>query len=39
VILLALALVIAHGASGLKSTIPFGPLLALGALIAYFFTP
>jgi prepilin signal peptidase PulO-like enzyme (type II secretory pathway) len=39
VILLALGLVIAHGPSGLKSTIPFGPLLALGALIAYFFTP
>jgi leader peptidase (prepilin peptidase) / N-methyltransferase len=35
-IVLALGLVILRGRSGLKATIPFGPLLALGALIAYF---
>ena len=38
-IVLSLGLVIVHGRMGLKKTIPFGPLLALGALIAYFLTP
>ena len=38
-IVVALGLVIAHGRMGLKMTIPFGPLLALGALTAYFLTP
>ena len=35
-IVLALVLVVVRGRAGLKATIPFGPLLALGALIAYF---
>lgn len=35
-IVLAIGLVVMRGRSGLKATIPFGPLLALGALIAYF---
>jgi leader peptidase (prepilin peptidase)/N-methyltransferase len=35
-IVLALGLVITRGRAGLKTTIPFGPLLALGALVAYF---
>ena len=35
-IVLAIGLVVFRGRSGLKATIPFGPLLALGALIAYF---
>ena len=35
-IVLAVGLVVVRGRSGLKATIPFGPLLALGALIAYF---
>jgi prepilin signal peptidase PulO-like enzyme (type II secretory pathway) len=35
-IVLAVGLVVLRGRSGLKATIPFGPLLALGALIAYF---
>jgi leader peptidase (prepilin peptidase)/N-methyltransferase len=35
-IVLAIGLLVIRGRSGLKATIPFGPLLALGALIAYF---
>ena len=35
-IVLAIGLVVVRGRSGLKATIPFGPLLALGAVIAYF---
>jgi prepilin signal peptidase PulO-like enzyme (type II secretory pathway) len=35
-IALAIVLVAMRGRAGLKAKIPFGPLLALGALIAYF---
>jgi leader peptidase (prepilin peptidase)/N-methyltransferase len=35
-IVLAIGLIAVRGRAGLKATIPFGPLLALGALIAYF---
>jgi prepilin signal peptidase PulO-like enzyme (type II secretory pathway) len=35
-IVLAIGLVAVRGRAGLKATIPFGPLLALGAVIAYF---
>jgi len=35
-IVLAIGLVLTQGRAGLKATIPFGPLLAVGALVAYF---
>jgi len=38
VLVLALVLLAWEGRAGLKRTIPFGPLLALGAVAAYFLT-
>jgi prepilin signal peptidase PulO-like enzyme (type II secretory pathway) len=38
VLVLALVLVVREGRPGLKRKIPFGPLLALGAIAAYFLT-
>jgi prepilin signal peptidase PulO-like enzyme (type II secretory pathway) len=36
VLVLAIVLLVSEGRSGLKRTIPFGPLLAFGAAVAYF---
>jgi prepilin signal peptidase PulO-like enzyme (type II secretory pathway) len=37
VFLAALWILIRHGVSARKSTIPFGPFLALGGILAFFF--